>query len=106
MVPRISLERVVLLLAAVMMIEVGYLWGLDDRPEPHVLVIAPASGHVPSRLVPPEPPRALAEVVPPPTALRAPRREPHDAPRRNGTGTGVLDACARSDDPLCGLPGR
>ena len=114
MLSRIGLERLCLVLVAVMTAEVGYLWRAYTTPvQRQVVVLEPVPEVTPA----PGPSIALGPTAPaivPPQA----RPEPPSAPRpRRGDHAGrpeaatvpwpdALNDCARSNDPLCGLPTR
>ncbi|HUS68512.1 MAG TPA: hypothetical protein VMZ28_28450 [Kofleriaceae bacterium] len=108
MLSRIGLERLCLVLVAVMTAEIGYLWRAYTTPvERQVVVLEPVTSE-PAPLVALAP--GIPEVVPPqarpePPAAALPRRR--ERPDRTVTPPARPEAwkdCARSNDPLCGLP--
>jgi hypothetical protein len=109
---RIALERLCLVLVAVMTAEVGYLWRAYTAPVKREVVVVQPVTAAPE----PEPLVALAPaqtpaVAPqanatPPAATLPPRRErPGQATPTAASRPDAVD-CARSGDPLCGLPAR
>jgi hypothetical protein len=100
-----ALQVLILCLAVVAGIEVGYL-ARPAPPEPRVIVAAPAAP-VAAPSVPacaPAGPPAAAVGAEPPSA--PPRRRPRDRRETAGQipdGRAVAD-CARNGGPLCGMP--
>ncbi len=114
MLSRIGLERLCLILVAVMTAEVGYLWRAYTAPvERKVVVLEPVAPPAPEpatliALAPDAPATTLAETTEPPAAPLPRRRErpgrtsPSPSPRPQP----LTRDCVGSDDPLCGLPSR
>src|SRR5690348_11366780 len=106
MLSRIGLERLCLVLVAVMTAEVGYLWRAYTTPvQRQVVVMEPVAGAAPEQApliaLAPEPHGVAPQAMPAPPAAALPRRRERAgrteeaAPR-----PGALEDCAHSNDPL------
>jgi hypothetical protein len=99
-----ALQGLILCLAVVAGIEIGYL-SRPPAPEPRVVFTeaAPAmSASVPACASAEPTPTALVSAEPPPAPRRRPRHRPETAQQIPDTRS--VSDCARNGGPLCGMP--
>lgn len=104
-----ALVGLILALAGVALVEVGYLWGTAGDRAAAAPLICPLDNPEPIAEIPAPPAPALATSEPAPPVLEAPhgpvrRREARRVGKAEPVDSRMIAECARSGGPLCGIP--